>query len=200
MFACKTCHVLKSVEEYRFRRKGYRVGKCRECERAYQREWYVRDPEKIRRRKRESMARKRANDVEAARKYQRDDYANNREARVLVMREYTRRRFFWTKATKLRGPNKATAKQIARLWKDQRGLCALTGRRLDRTAQLDHRIPLARGGGGQISNLQWLCAEVNLAKRDLTNEEFAALCRDVMAWIGERIAVGEAILAAKAPT
>jgi hypothetical protein len=32
-----------------------------------------------------------------------------------------------------------------------------------------------------------LCPEANYAKRDLTDEEFFALCGDVMAWRRERI-------------
>lgn len=194
MFDCKGCGMNKAAEEFRVHKRGYRIGKCQECERAYQREWSRRDPEKYRQRKRESMARRRAADPEAARAYARHDHHANRPARTAKMREYAARRFFWAKATKLRAPVRATPADLWKLWKAQRGLCALTGRRLDRSAQLDHKVPRARGGGDELANLQWLSPEANLAKRDLTDDEFAALCGDVMRWIGRRVQMVDAML------
>jgi 5-methylcytosine-specific restriction endonuclease McrA len=193
MFACTSCGVTKSVAEYRIHKRGYRIGKCRECEREYQREWSRKEPDKYRERKRESMARRRAADPDAVRAYQNAYHAQNRDVRTAKMRDYLERRFFWRKTMKLRGTDRATARALAAMWKSQRGKCALTGRRLDRSAQLDHKIPRARGGGDTIENLQWLCEEANLAKRALTDEEFTALCSDVMRWIGERIAAVEAM-------
>ena len=187
MFICKSCELAKDASEYRIHKRGYRIGKCRDCEREYQRELSRRDPEKYRASKRESMARRRAADPEAARAYRNAYHAANRTVQTKKMRDYYARRFFWGKAMKLRGTGRANAKDLANLWRAQKGLCALTGRRLDRTAQLDHKMPKARGGGDKIQNLQWLCPEANLAKRDLTDAEFAALCEDVMRWIGERI-------------
>lgn len=141
--------------------------------------------------KREGMARLRARDPDAARAKRNAFHARNREGQTAKMRAYYARRFFWGKAMKLAGPDKATARDLATLWKLQRGRCALTGRRLDRTAQLDHKTARARGGGDQVANLQWLCAEANLAKRALTDAEFIALCRDVVKVGGERIAMVE---------
>lgn len=143
--------------------------------------------EEIRKVKREHMARKRANDPEAARAYRNAYHAANRAKETAKMRGYYARRFFWGRAMKLRGDDRATYKQLAKLWKVQRGLCALTGRRLDRAAQLDHIIPRAKGGGDQLYNLRWVCADINYAKRDLTDAELIALCGDVMQWIGQRI-------------
>lgn len=187
MFVCKDCDLKKPALEYRVHKRGYRIGKCRACEVLYQRTQYEKNAEKIRERKRLSMAKTRAKDPEKARAYRNAYHATNREERIVKMREYAGRRFFWVKAMKLRGVNRATTRQIASLWKQQRGLCALTGRRLDRTSQLDHKLPKAKGGGDCIDNLQWLCQEANLAKRDRIDAEFVALCSDVMAWIGERI-------------
>lgn len=143
--------------------------------------------EEIRERKRLYMAKKRASDPEAARAYHRERHKKNREHNVAKMRAYYARRFFWGRAMKLRGSHRATASDLASIWKQQRGRCALTGRRLDRSAQLDHIVARARGGSDSKSNLRWLCRDANLARRELSDEEFVRLCEDVMAWIGKRI-------------
>lgn len=187
MLTCKGCETVKPIADYRIHKRGYRIGKCRDCENAYQREWTRRDPEKIRARKRESMARRRAADIDAARAYDRAYHEKNRSQQTLKMRDYATRRFFWTRMVHLRGPNRATTADISRLWYLQRGRCALTGRKLDRSAQLDHILPKVRGGIDAIGNLQWVCEAANIAKRHMTDEEFTALCADVMAWIGRRI-------------
>ena len=153
----------------------------------------ARTPEERREAKRLHMAQRRVSDPDGARAYARAQYHRNRDRELSAMRAYQARRFFWNKARKLTGPNSATAQDLAALWKAQKGLCALTGRRLDRSAQLDHKLARARGGGDHLSNFQWLCEEANLAKRALTDAEFIALCADVTAWIGRRIAAVEAL-------
>lgn len=143
--------------------------------------------EEIRRRKRAHMARRRAANPDAAREQQRKWHAANRERNREKMRRYYARRFFWAKAMKLRSKNRASHLDLARLWKAQRGRCALTGRRLTRAAEVDHIHAKARGGDDAIENLRWVCREVNFARRDLPDNEFMALCEDVMRWIGRRI-------------
>lgn len=147
----------------------------------------ARSIEHIRKIKREHMARKRAANLEAARAYARLDHSRNRDARTAKMREYYGKRFFWGRAMKLRGINRATTRDLSRLWYDQRGLCALTGRRLDRLAQVDHITAKACGGDDSVGNLRWVCAALNYAKRDMTDEKLITLCADVSAWIGKRI-------------
>ncbi len=136
--------------------------------------------ERIRKTKREYMARKRAADPVAARRYQMEAYQKNRDARTEKMRHYYAKRFFWGRAMKLRGQGRATPAQLSKLWKRQRGRCALTGRKLKRAAQLDHIIPKARGGSDGIENLRWVCEEVNILKRHLMDSEFFQLCQDVL--------------------
>lgn len=100
-----------------------------------------------------------------------------RPARVAAMQ----RRFFYARAVNLRGPGHATARDLAAIWKRQRGLCALTGRRLDRTAEFDHIIPRVLGGSDRPENLRWTCHDANRAKRALLDADFIQLCRDVVA-------------------
>ena len=76
---------------------------------------------------------------------------------------------------------KERAIELARLWKQQRGVCAVTGRRLDKqNAQIDHIIPKKSGGSNAIDNLRWVHRDVNYAKRDLSDEAFIRLCQDVV--------------------
>lgn len=189
MHRCNTCRTERPLSEYRVRKNGYRIPQCRECERAYQREWSKREPEKYRTRKRESMARRRAADPESARQREREWVNKNRQRVRNKQKEYHGKRFFWSKTMRFRGEGRATPQELARLWKKQRGRCALTGRRLDRKAEVDHIQAKARGGSDRIDNLRWVCRLVNFARRDLPDDEFFALCGDVMTWLGERIAL-----------
>lgn len=148
----------------------------------------MRTADQIRERKRLHMARKRAENPSKVRLYQREYHHKNRERRLHGMRAYYAKRFFWARAMRLRGAGRATPSELALIWRKQSGKCALTGRKLDRSAQLDHIVAKARGGNDSVQNLRWLCKEANLARRELSDTEFINLCRDVMRWIGERLA------------
>jgi 5-methylcytosine-specific restriction endonuclease McrA len=152
----------------------------------------ARSIEEIRKAKREYMAKKRSENPDLSREYSRKYHKQNKEKQTKKMREYYERRFFWGRAIKLRGEGKATTKDLAFLWKNQKGLCALTGRRLNKkNAQLDHIVAKARGGLDEKTNLRWVCKEINLAKRELSDKEFIELCSEFMRWIGQRIQMVE---------
>lgn len=75
-----------------------------------------------------------------------------------------------------------TAKELRALLEKQNYRCALTGVELTpETTQLDHRVPLSRGGNSELDNFQWLHSTVNQAKNAATNEEFIAMCERVIA-------------------
>jgi 5-methylcytosine-specific restriction endonuclease McrA len=148
-------------------------------------------PEQVREAKRKHMAKRRLENPEASRAYHAQRHYKNHEKNKEAMRAYASKRFFWVKAMKLRGADRATTKQIASVWKKQKGLCALTGLKLDRSAQLDHKLPKCRGGADNVNNLQWLSMNANLAKRHMTDDEFISLCANVMRWLGERIQMVE---------
>jgi hypothetical protein len=59
-----------------------------------------------------------------------------------------------------------------RVWERQKGVCALTGRKIRPGDQkrLDHKVPLADGGENRESNLQWLLVD---AHKDKTKAEAA---------------------------
>jgi 5-methylcytosine-specific restriction endonuclease McrA len=137
-------------------------------------------------------------DPEAVRKYQRELHKKNREHNCAKMRSYYARRFFWGRAMKLRQENRANYRDLASIWKFQRGLCALTGEKLTReNAHLDHITPITRGGGDEKENLRWLTKKANLIKRDLTDEELVMFCANVMRWLGDRIELVDKIPAGK---
>lgn len=149
-----------------------------------------RSAEQVREAKRLHMERKRAANPEAVRDQQRQWVADNRERINARRREHHKTRMFWTRALGIKG---VSAADLAKLWKSQRGHCALTGVRLDRTAELDHKIPRARGGSDALANLQWVSHAANRAKRDMTDEEFYALCQQAVRWIGMRIAMVDSL-------
>lgn len=130
------------------------------------------------------MANRRAKNPQAIRDYQKKMRDANPEATRQKLREYYAKRFFWGRAMKLRGDGRANYIDLAKQWKIQRGKCALTGRKLTRNAQLDHVIPKSKGGGDEPQNLRWVCQEANLAKRELLDKEFIALCLDVVKKVG----------------
>lgn len=181
-FTCTLCRVDKPSVDFRHHIRGYRVGRCRDCERSDWRQWASRNPEERRRKNREGMARYRAKNLESVRERERLWRTANADKVKSKLRAYIVRRFFWARAHRLKGEGRAAPREIAALWKAQRGRCALSGRKLDRTAHLDHKIPRKDGGSDRLENLQWLCSDVNFAKRALGEEAFIALCQEVAKW------------------
>lgn len=62
--------------------------------------------------------------------------------------------------------------------------CYLTGKVLkleeENSYELDHIIPVSKGGNGGLENLAICTREANQAKRDLLLEEFLILCKNVL--------------------
>ena len=82
------------------------------------------------------------------------------------------------KETKVSGNR--SFRMLLALLESQGYLCALTGVRLEvETAELDHKIPVCRGGTNDLSNLQWIHKSINRAKGTMTNEEFIEACLKV---------------------
>lgn len=167
--------------------------RCRSCENAYQRLRYKREPEKMRKRKREHMAKAR-NDPKTREQYleyQRKAWRNGgSEKRKTWMKKLQRTdRWRWkalTIHTSIRGS--LSSDDLRLIFTSQDGKCGLTGRTLSfDDMHLDHKVPRSRGGGNEMENLRWVCSEANQAKHGLTDEEFLLLCTQVAEWIGRRI-------------
>jgi len=117
-----------------------------------------------------------------------NEQQGNRDKMVEWHRLNFERRFFYYRAGNHCGSGenrlhqRELALELARLWKRQRGICAVTGWRLDKdNSQLDHIVPKTLGGTTAIENLRWVHRDVNYAKRDLTDEAFLRLCNAVVA-------------------
>ena len=54
-------------------------------------------------------------------------------------------------------------------------------------ADVDHIVPVSRGGSHDTDNLRWTWSRANEAKGNMTDEEFVVLCQEVVEWIGRRI-------------
>ena len=119
----------------------------------------------------------------------------NLTAHAAIKKAWNKRRFFYCKAMMLKAHKRGgisfeTRHQLASglmfQWIKQRGKCALTGVKLDRTANADHIIPVCKGGTDNSNNFQWLTPEANQFKGSLTLEELAHMCRLVLMNIDQR--------------
>lgn len=74
-------------------------------------------------------------------------------------------------------------------------VCYLTGKPINinepKTYHFDHIIPVSKGGDNTIENLGICTREANLAKSDMTHEQFIQLCRDVIKHQDQAIGVGD---------
>ena len=113
----------------------------------------------------------------------------NKTEHTAMQRAWKKRRFFYYKAVLLKNSKRGahspqTIEELARglvsQWIKQRGRCALTGIKLNRTAHLDHVLPVSKGGSDDSSNLQWLTPEANQVKGSLTVEELMHMCRLIL--------------------
>jgi CRISPR/Cas system Type II protein with McrA/HNH and RuvC-like nuclease domain len=68
------------------------------------------------------------------------------------------------------------------LFDAQAGRCTYTAVALvpGVNASVDHRVPISRGGPHSIENVHWVDRRVNIAKADMTHEEFIAMCEEVV--------------------
>jgi 5-methylcytosine-specific restriction endonuclease McrA len=162
-------------------------GNCRECEREYQRSRYAANPERGRDRAARSMRKLRSDPTRHA--------SHLDKQRIYYHAKAKHREKEYHQAIKATQPWEWRARNLRRninvgitvdwlrsKWDDQNGHCSLTGRELDiRTFHVDHIVPASRGGSDDLSNLRLLSPEANASKHGLKDEEFIALCADVVA-------------------
>jgi 5-methylcytosine-specific restriction endonuclease McrA len=79
--------------------------------------------------------------------------------------------------------------ELLDLFEKQKGQCALSGRSLilGVDADLDHINPRSRGGTNDLSNLQWVLANINGFKSNMFEDEFFILIEDIYVTMKARI-------------
>lgn len=164
-----------------------------EKQKVYQATYNTKHADLIRERGRLRMQRIRSNPELNAKlnAYRRSHIEPNRREKLKAYHKKVKQlRFFHCRAVAFKhhyGSNHK-ASDLAKLWKSQRGHCALTGRKLTKyNAHLDHIVPVGRGGTSGLINLRWTVNIVNQAKRALLDTEFFDLCRSVISY-AERLA------------
>lgn len=129
-------------------------------------------------------------------KFRRDNPDKWKAIKKVSDAKYNKRRFFFVRALSAIthvGSDDNTDQvcaTLSRAWYNQRGRCAYTGKRLGRDAQVDHKIPVSRGGTNDASNLHWVTPAANFVKRDKTHDEFVALCVDIAHYIEQNTPKG----------
>ena len=62
--------------------------------------------------------------------------------------------------------------------------CYLTGREIDlfkpKSYHCDHIIPVSKGGMSSLENMGLSCKEANMAKSDMSLDDFLQLCKEVL--------------------
>ena len=102
-------------------------------------------------------------------------------------RRVRKEKFFQYRALSFRHHYKCTeidGKKLAlflwKLWHKQKGLCALSGRKLTKeNAQIDHIEPRKNGTNNDFDNLQWTTKDANHAKNQMTQKEFKQFIIDI---------------------
>ncbi len=83
-----------------------------------------------------------------------------------------------------------TADQIISMF-NQNPVCYLTGDQIDinkpRTYNFDHIIPRSKGGQNTLDNLGICTKVVNMAKNDMSPDEFFNLCKKVLEYNGYEV-------------
>jgi 5-methylcytosine-specific restriction endonuclease McrA len=100
-------------------------------------------------------------------------------------KKYRQKRKLWFLARETNKRSESTDKISAvDLWKvakRQKLICPLTGDKLTtENVSVDHIIPRSKGGKNTLDNVRLVVYYVNVAKNDLTDEEFLKLCKRVV--------------------
>jgi 5-methylcytosine-specific restriction endonuclease McrA len=186
---CRKCHIEKPVYEFGSRENGLRTW-CRACDNEYQRAYYAANIERTRERKKIHMREARKDPVKrdrynAARRGVEKYRQREREYHSNIRRNHF---FIWrARAWSARYQVGITALDLWSLWKSQRGRCALSGRKLDETAHLDHIVPISGNGVHTLDNLRWLDPHINIARRNLTDVQFLEMCHQVVSFSTDNI-------------
>ncbi len=169
---CKGCGAgLQNTPEFFYRDRGRSDGlqaKCKPCKNGYFQNWLEPRREEV---------------YEQNNQRNRERYADpDYRAKVLAYGKNYNRTLQGkavNKATKARAsacawaaPGELTAQDILQMVEDQCGLCAYCEATLEEDWEIDHMLPLSRGGSNDWSNIAAVCESCNRRKHTRTVEEF----------------------------
>jgi 5-methylcytosine-specific restriction endonuclease McrA len=201
MHLCNGCANELPISDFRLR-NGRPAWRCRDCERDYQRKRYKENPEKYRKKSLDSAkkARHGKNTREQVLAKQRSYYHSKAKHRERAYNEAMKsdRPWEWRAKNLRRNITKEiTADWLESTFMRQSGRCALSNRKIDvMSFHVDHIVQRSLGGSDNLCNLRLVCAEANLAKSGLTDDQLISLCKDILsAQIPELI--GRAIMEAE---
>lgn len=176
---CKQCKADKDAV-WRGRNPNY-VSPCL-IDKEYHRNWRENNPDKAREAQRRYKETHKEELREKARARNEKKRSADRDAWNAKRREYTKKHpeaiavmHSRRRARKMAAEGDHTKEEAAALLEAQSWVCANAYCKADlhkTRKDLDHKTPLARGGGNGVSNLQWLCSGCNRRKHNKTMEEF----------------------------
>ena len=149
---------------------------CLICKNQLQKEYSARNPGAVSAANKKHYRANHERMLARAAKYAKQNPEKNRANALKQYRKNPERYVAYSrnrKALKKAADGKHTAKEIAQLYKLQRGICVNCKKSLKSGYHADHIMPLIRGGSNWISNIQLLCPTCNLSKKALDPIEWA---------------------------
>jgi 5-methylcytosine-specific restriction endonuclease McrA len=140
-------------------RHPHRVEKQRKKERdAYVKKGRIKlNPEEKRRRRNEQARRWRENNRDKVNDANRRSYRNNTETHRMCSRNYKAR-------VRAGREGIVRSSDLKRILAEQKWRCAICGEMLGSDKELDHKIPISKGGKHMVENVQWTCRRCNRKK------------------------------------
>lgn len=191
MKICSRCNNTKTLDEFNNDRKASdgKQSACRECMKIAKAKYRQNNREEINRRQREKWP-ERAEKSKQYREEHKERYAelwqvwyeehkeeknaydrNWSKENPAKVRQYGRER----RARELGAEGSHTREDIDQMLVDQNGLCAYCECDILEEFQVDHIIPLSKGGTNNWSNIALCCAYCNRSKKDRPVEVYMEL-------------------------
>lgn len=193
---CKTCGVPKPLDGFHKNRltKDGRQSNCKECVSAYNalyraanaeqlseynKRWRMENAEEYNRKRKEQYAADPAPAIERSKAYRQANPGRALDAQRRSKRAWRKKNPEKAQAenARRRARRKAaegsySGDELRQMYDDQQGLCAYCETPLFGTYDVDHMIPLSRGGANGWQNLAVACRRCNRQKHAKTAEEF----------------------------
>lgn len=156
---CSTCNDLKSINSFRknsYSKDGLR-SKCKDCD-SKTNEKYRLEKADIIKNSKEKYKHKEIKTKAIYRKNNKEKLRNDLHIRRLKEGAVS--------------DGTVTSKSIAEKYEIQQGKCVYCLTKLEKNFHRDHIIPISKGGGHTIANIQLLCPKCNMKKGSKLPEDF----------------------------